>query len=86
MLIINFNFEKGKYYIELNNCPSFLYSDNNLANYLGMGLDQYHDLGKQCNGYVNKFNDLYFENKKDAEKFLNKLTPYIILRKLINNN
>ncbi|MFW6009652.1 MAG: hypothetical protein ACOCP8_10350 [archaeon] len=85
--IINNNYRYTYWIVYFNNGLSFCYSDE-IARSLNIDLDKYFNLGIKCGGKLTdiKFcslgKELYFDNKKDAEKFISQLEPYELLIKL----
>lgn len=75
-----YNSKKEGYYLTIGNNYSF---DEEISNLLDIGLDKYIELGLQCNGFVSDVDkELYFKKKEDIKKFINKLSPYVIMYKL----
>lgn len=60
-----------------------IHTDTDIAKILNININDYFNLSEKCNGSVDYTHQLTsFQSKKDAEKFLNKLIPYIIIAKL----
>ncbi|MFW6009651.1 MAG: hypothetical protein ACOCP8_10345 [archaeon] len=74
------------YYI----CTKDFGTDKFVSNYLKINLDIYHNIGIQYNGKIIKrtnvsSKELYFKEKQDAQNFMDKLTSYLIIKKLQEN-
>ncbi|MFW6007984.1 MAG: hypothetical protein ACOCP8_01855 [archaeon] len=60
-------------------------TDKAIASILNVSLKEYHKLGINNNGFMDieeTSKELYFNTRKDANNFIELLTPYIIINKL----
>ena len=69
----------NEYFIKTKRC----YIDDEICDILGLNLEQYQNILKEFNGTQHyMFDDITFKNKTDAEKAINALEPYLIMKKL----